>query len=62
MGEWERSMLAMSGAEHELHETLQAMRRLLDAGHVRATTRVVLEGAVQVLENELDLHAEFASG
>ena len=58
MGEWERSVLALSGAEYEIQETLQTMRRLLAAGSVRATTRVVLEGAAMALENELELQAE----
>jgi len=61
MGEWERSMLALSGAEYEIQETLQTMRRLLAAGSVRSTTRVVLEGAALVLENELALQSERAS-
>jgi hypothetical protein len=61
MGEWERSMLALSGAEYEIQETLQTMRRLLAARSVRSTTRVVLEGAAMVLENELALQSERAS-
>jgi len=58
MSEWDRSMLAVSGAEYEIQETLQTMRRLLAANAVRSTTRVVLEGAAIVLENELRLQAE----
>jgi hypothetical protein len=58
MSEWDRSMLAVSGAEYEIQETLQTMRRLLAAGSVRSTTRVVLEGAALALENELALQAE----
>lgn len=58
MSEWDRSMLAVSGAEYEIQETLQTMRRLLTRDSVRSTTRVVLEGAVLVLENELALQAE----
>jgi hypothetical protein len=54
-------MLAVSGAEYEIQETLQTMRRLLDAGSVRSTTRVVLEGAALALENELALQSELAS-
>jgi hypothetical protein len=61
MGEWERSMLALSGAEYEIQETLQTMRRLLAARSVRSTTRVVLEGAAMALENELALQSERAS-
>lgn len=58
MSEWDRSMLAVSGAEYEIQETLQTVRRLLATGSVRATTRVVLEGAAMALENELELQAE----
>ena len=61
MSEWDRSMLALSGAEYEIQETLQIMRRLLAAGSVRATTRVVLEGAALALENELELQSERAA-
>ena len=58
MSEWDRTMLALSGSEYEIQETLQTIRRLLSRDAVRATTRVVLEGAVQVLENEIALQAE----
>ena len=54
MVEWERSMFAMSGAEFEIQETVQALQRLLAAGSVRATTRLVLEGALEALQNELE--------
>jgi hypothetical protein len=58
MEEWDRSMLAVSGAEYEIQETLQSMKRLLGADSVRSTTRVVLEGAALVLQNELELQPE----
>jgi len=58
MSQWDRSMFALSGSEYEIQETLQTMRRLLTRDSVRSTTRVVLEGAVLVLENELALQAE----
>jgi len=58
MGEWDRSMLAVSGAEFEIQETLQSMKRLLDADSVRSTTRVVLESAAMALQNELELQSE----
>jgi hypothetical protein len=58
MEEWDRSMLAVSGAEYEIQETLQSMKRLLDADSVRSTTRVVLEGATLALQNELELQSE----
>lgn len=58
MTEWDRSMLAVSGAEYEIQETLQSMKRLLCAGAVRSTTRVILEGAAMALENELQLQSE----
>ena len=55
MPEWDRSMLSMSGAEYEVQQTLQAVRRLLATKDVRPTTRVVLEGAAMVLEGELEM-------
>lgn len=61
MDQWDRSMLALSGAEYEIQETLQSMKRLLDANSVRATTRIVLEGAAMALQNELELQSEDAS-
>lgn len=61
MSEWDRSMLAMSGAEYEVEEALQSMLRLLDTrGAVRPTTRVVLEGAIMALQNEIDFKGESA--
>ena len=58
MKDWDRSMLALSGAEYEIQETLQTLRRLLQTDSVRSTTRVVLEGAALALENELALQEE----
>jgi hypothetical protein len=60
MNQWDRSMLAVTGAEYEIQETLHTMRRLLATKAVRSTTRVVLEGAALALENELALQTESA--
>jgi hypothetical protein len=49
---WEPSPLKMSGAEFEVHEALLGLRRLIETGAVRPTTRVILEGAVKALEGE----------
>jgi len=54
MGVWEASPLKMSGAEFEVQEALLGLRRLIEAGAIRPTTRVILEGAVKVLESELE--------
>ena len=54
MGVWEASPLKMSGAEFEVQEALLGLRRLIDSGGIRPTTRVILEGAVKVLEGELE--------
>jgi len=51
---WDASPLKMSGAEFEVHEALLGLRRLIEAGGIRPTTRVILEGAVRVLEGELE--------
>jgi hypothetical protein len=51
---WEASPLKMSGAEFEVQEALLGLRRLLETGEIRPTTRVILEGAVKVLEGELE--------
>lgn len=57
MSEWDRSMFSMSGADFEIQEAVQAMERLIRGDSVRATTRVVLQGALKALENELELLA-----
>jgi hypothetical protein len=44
----------MSGAEFEVQEALIGLRRLIERGEIRPTTRVILEGAVRVLEGELE--------
>lgn len=54
MGIWEASPLKMSGAEFEVQEALLGLRRLIEGGGIRPTTRVILEGAVKVLEGELE--------
>jgi hypothetical protein len=54
MGVWEASPLKMSGAEFEVHEALLGLRRLIEGGGIRPTTRVILEGAVKALEGELE--------
>jgi hypothetical protein len=45
----------MSGAEFEVHEALLGLRRLIEGGGIRPTTRVILEGAVKALEIELEV-------
>ena len=54
MGVWSPSPLKMSGAEFEVHEALLGLRRLIEGDGLRPTTRVILEGAVKVLEGELE--------
>ncbi len=54
MGIWEASPLKMSGAEFEVQEALLGLRRLIETGRIRPTTRVILEGAVKALEGELE--------
>ena len=51
---WDASPLKMSGAEFEVHEALLGLRRLIEAGGIRPSTRVILEGAVKALEGELE--------
>lgn len=53
MDAWDRSMLAMSPKELEIQETVTSIERLVEAGHVRSTTRVILEGAVMALRAEI---------
>jgi hypothetical protein len=55
MGEWERSALALTGAELEIQEALTALRRLLARPSLRPTTRVILDGALRALELEFGL-------
>jgi hypothetical protein len=54
MGIWEASPLKMSGAEFEVQEALLGLRRLIESGGIRPTTRVILEGAVKALEGEFE--------
>ncbi len=51
---WDDSPLKMSGAEFEVHEALLGLRRLIETGGIRPTTRVILEGAVRALEGDLE--------
>jgi hypothetical protein len=53
MVSWESRPLGLSGAELDVQEALTALRRLLDAKVLRSTTRVIVEGAVLALTNEL---------
>jgi hypothetical protein len=53
MGVWERSMFAMSGNEHEMHEAVVAMLRVLDNAGISDTARQALERAVSALRGEL---------
>ena len=55
MSGWDRSMLAMSTKELDLQDAMTALQRLLREGAVRATTRVILDGAMRVLELESEL-------
>ncbi|GEM_PF-2927560 len=52
MDAWDRSMLAISGNEFEVQEALTVLRRLIDNGAVRPTTRVILEGAIEALRGD----------
>ena len=52
MGSWEQSSLKMSGAEFEVQEAMLALRRVVESGAIRSTTRVILEGALRALEGE----------
>ena len=54
MGIWEASPLKMSGAEFEVQEALLGLRRLIERGEIRPTTRVILEGAAKALALELE--------
>jgi len=55
MSGWDRSMLAMSIKEQDLHDAVTALQRLLHQDAVRPTTRVVLDGALRALELEAEL-------
>ena len=55
MSGWDRSMLAMSTKELDLQDAMTALQRLLRQGAVRPTTRVILDGALRVLELESEL-------
>ena len=52
MDAWDRSMLAISGNEYEVQEALTVLRRLIENGAVRPTTRVILEGAIEALRGD----------
>jgi hypothetical protein len=58
MSGWDRSMLLMSAKELDVQDALTALRRLLDGRSLRATTRVILDGARLALEAELALEQE----
>lgn len=53
MGEWERSLLGMSGAEQDLQEAVVALQRVLSTNRLETITRVALKRAVRALQNEL---------
>jgi hypothetical protein len=48
-------MLAMSPKELDLQDAITALQRLLREGGVRPTTRVILAGALEVLQLETEL-------
>lgn len=48
----EASPLKMAGAKFEVQQALLGLRRLIERGGIRPTTRVILEGAVKALEGE----------
>ena len=51
---WEASPLKNAGSGFEVQEALLGLRRLIESGGFRPTTRVILEGAVKALEGELE--------
>ena len=53
MGSWDRSMFVMSGDEHELHEAVVAMLRVLENEGISDFARQALERAVGALRGEL---------
>ena len=53
MGTWDRSMFAISGNEHEIHEAVVAMLRVLEKASISDAARQALERAVGALRGEL---------
>jgi hypothetical protein len=53
MSTWDRSKFAMSGSEHEIHEAVVAMLRVLENAGISDSARQALERAVGALRGEL---------
>jgi len=53
MDAWDRSMLAMSASEHEMHEALRALQRLLEVRVVSPPVAEALRTAVRALQAEI---------
>ncbi|MDH3213677.1 MAG: hypothetical protein OEM05_14445 [Myxococcales bacterium] len=52
MDAWERSRFAISGAEHEVHEAIMALLRVLQHARVSESTRFAIQGALSALRSE----------
>lgn len=52
MSDWERSLFALSAAEHEVHEAIMALMRVLQHTAVNESTRFAIQGALNALRAE----------
>ena len=52
MSDWERSPFALSAAEHEVHEAIMALTRVLQHAAVSESTRFAIQGALNALRTE----------
>ncbi len=52
MSDWERSLFVMSAAEHEVHEAIMALMRVLQHTAVNESTRFAIQGALNALRAE----------
>ena len=55
MSDWDRSMLAMTSAEFDLHEAARALERVLERGCIREESREVVARALGRIRRELEL-------
>ena len=52
MSVWERAPFAISLSDHEIHEAVLALRRVMDNTAIGAATRIALIQAIEQLREE----------
>ena len=52
MSDWERTPFVLSAAEHEVHEAIMALMRVLQYTALNESTRFAIQGALNALRAE----------